>query len=340
MSRRLPFLLLMLPIAVQAQDWSGASLRSARVLRLPPGYGLEIVGVGFRLPQDLAVESPDAVWLLTQTDPVGGGSGALRRVPLTGAGRIEVDSLPAISIPFSPGPARFRAGSLARHPTTGDLYVAEQSGRHIFRVSPRGEVVLYARGLNRLAETKALCFDPEGRLVVLDFAGRSLVADAGDGTLRELFGDADPYVGPVLYRLRVDEALPLPRNLEHANPAFPSRAVRQPGTHLERRVAVLAVPSGDLILSAQAGMVDRLRPDGSLERVARLPAARAVAAGPAGELYGLDSLGGRIVRIGPDGTVQPFVEGLVRPAALTTLPDGSLLVAEDPGRLLRLRRIP
>jgi hypothetical protein len=338
MVHRLALWLLLLPIAVQAQDWSGASLRSARSLRLPPGYQLDVVARGFRLPQDLAVDSGESVWLLTQADPAG-GAGALVRVPLTSPGPLDLAALPFISIPFASG-TPVRVGSLARDPRTGHLYVAEQSGRRVFRVAPDGAVVEYARGLNRLAETRAVCFDAEGRLVILDFVGRSLVADAGTSWLRELFGESDAYVGPVLYRLRVDEDLPLPRNLEPANPFFPARAIRQRGARIEGYVALLGLPSGDLLLSASTGLVDRLRPDGTLGRVTRRPAARVVAAGPAGELYGLDALGGRILRVGADGTVEAFVEGLVRPAAVAALPDGSLLVAEDPGRLLRLRPVP
>jgi len=338
MARRLALWLLLLPVAVQAQDWSGASLRSARALRMPSGYQLELVARGFRLPQDLAVDSGESVWLLTQADPAG-GAGALVRVPLTNPGPLDLAALPSISIPFAGG-TPVRVGSLARDPRTGHLYVAEQSGRRVFRIAPDGAVVEYARGLNRLAETRAVSFDAEGRLVVLDFAGRSLVADAGTSWLREMFGESDGYVGPVLYRLRVDEDLPLPRNLEHANPVFPTRAIRQRGAQLEGYVALLGLPSGDLLLSASTGVVDRLRPDGTLGRVTRRPAARVVAAGPAGELYGLDPLGGRVLRVGPDGAVESFVEGLVRPAAVAALPDGSLLVAEDPGRLLRLRPAP
>ena len=52
-----------------------------------------------------------------------------------------------------------------------------------------------------------------------------------------------------------------------------------------------------------------------------------MAAGPQGELYGVDSLGGRIVRISPDGSVEEFVQGLVRPTALAVLPDGKILAA-------------
>jgi hypothetical protein len=311
---RLALCVSLLPAVGLAQDWSGASLRAAPALRLPSGYRSEVVAVGFRLPQDLAVDSPDAVWLLTQADPTGAGAGALRRIPLTGPAPIDAAALAAISIPFAPGPARFRVGSLARQPATGDLFVAEQSGRHIFRVSPGGEVILYARGLDLLADTKALAFDDAGRLVVLDFAGLPLVAETGTAS-RDLLGDDDRYVGPVIHRLRVDARLPLPRNVEP-----------------------LALPTGDLILSASTGKIDRLGPDGRLVAFAAPPAARVTAAGTAGELYGVDTLGGRIVQLQPDGAVHRFVEGLTRPTALAVLADGSLLIAEDRGRLLRLWR--
>lgn len=348
MGRCLLALLLLLPAVVPAQDWSGASLRSAPAVELPPGYRLEVLGVGFQLPQDLAFDPPDGLWVLSQADR-GGGAGSLTRVPLTGSTPIDAATLPAISIPFASERAPFRVGSVARDPNTGDLYVAEGLGRHLLRVSPHGPpaggrpgnpVVLYARGLNLLSDSRSLAFDAEGRLVVLDFTGRSAVADADVGGLRELFDESDRYVGPLVYRLRVDEALQLPRNLEHARPAFPPSALRQQGARFPRYVGVLALPTGDLILSGSAGEIDRLRPDGTIAPVARVPAARVVAAGRDGDLYAVDFLGGRIVRVGRDGTVHPFVEGLVRPAAVTILPDGTVLIAEDTSRLLRLRPSP
>jgi hypothetical protein len=328
MTRRTALLLALLPSAALAQEWSGASLRGAPALRLPFGYTAEVVGVGFRLPQDLAVESAAAVWLLSQVDRAG-GAGSLVRVPLDGAAPVEAATLPAVSIPFGPGPARFRVGSLARHPTTGDLYVAEQSGRHLFRVSPAGDVVLYARGLERLAETRAVAFDGAGRLIVLDLTGPPVVGEAGAADLRALFGGAD--AGPVLYRLRVDEPVQLPRNLEAFAPFLRSR----PGGR-SRYVGVLAL-SSDLALGGWTALIDRLRPDGSVVPLTRTPAARVAAAGPQGDLYALDSLGGRLVRIRPDGAVEEFVHGLVRPTAVAVLPDGSLIVAGDTGRILRLR---
>ncbi len=325
-----------LTTAATAQVWSGASLQGALTLQLPPGWRVELVGVGFRLPQDLAVDPPDGLWVLTQLDPMGSGASALVRIPLAGPLPVEAKRLRPASIPFSPDPARFRMGSLARHPGTGDLYVAERLGRHLYRVPPGGAPVLYARGLNQAAFW-ALAFDGDGRLVVLDFAGRSVVADPTLPAEREWFGDAERYEGPVLYRLAVDEPLPLPRNLEYAKPVFPPAALRRAGATLPRYRSVRALPGGDLLLVGPAGELHRLRPDAAIVPLASVPGAHLVALGAEGELYALDHYGGRIVRVGPDGATHPFVEGLTRPMALVALADGSLVVAEDSGQILRLR---
>jgi hypothetical protein len=324
MARLLLLAVLALPWVGLAQDRSGSGVRGARTLRLPAGYRLEVVGTGFRLPQDLAVESATAVWLLSQADG-GTSAGSLVRVPLGDPEPVDGGALSAISIPYPPGPARFRVGSLVRHPGTGHLFVAELSGRHLFRVSPGGDVVLYARGLERLAESRAVAFDRAARLVVLDFV------DAGPGTVRELFGAGE--TGSILYRLRVDdEPVVLPRNVEALVPFFTAARARLP-----RWIGVFALPTGDLVLSGAGGRIDRLRPDGTVAPIAGRSGARVVAAGPHGELYGVDTAGGRIVRVLPDGAVEEFAQGLPRPVAAAVLPDGSLIVAGDAGRLVRLR---
>ncbi|MGH7322308.1 MAG: hypothetical protein ACRELA_22165 [Candidatus Rokuibacteriota bacterium] len=331
------FALLLLPAWVPAQDWSGASLRAARTLRLPPGYQVDVLAVGFRLPQDLALEPPDGLWLLTQADPVGRGAGALVRLPVDGPTPLEAARLAAISIPFSPDPARFRMGSLARHPATGDLFVAERLGRHIIRVSPSGQSLLYARGANLLADSRSLAFDANGRLLVLDFTGRRVVAEVGPSDPLDAPGDRETTEFPLLYRLDVDEPLPVPRNLEYATRVFPPAAFRRRDASVPRYVGVLALPTGDVILSGVGGDIDRLRPDGTVASIAKLATKRVVAVGGHGELYAVDFLGGQIVQILADGAVRPFAEGLARPAAVAVDPNGTVFVAEDTGRVLRLR---
>lgn len=319
-----------------AQDWSGASLRAAARLALPPGYRLEVIATGVTLPQDLALEPPDGLWVLAQADRVGGAAGGLIRVPLDDTLPLDAARLPAISIPFSPDPARFRVGSLARHPASGDLYVGERLGRHVFRLSAGQAPALYARGLNLLSDSRTLAFDADGRLVVLDYTGRSAVAVAGRDPLREWFGEEPRYEGPVIYRVRLDEPVPVPRNLEYSTPAFPPVALRRGGARLGRYAAVLALGTGELVLSGVNGEIDRFRRDGTIAPIGRVPAGRVVGAGPGGELYALDHLGGRIVKVQPDGAVHPFVEGLARPAAVAVGKDGVLFIAEDTGRVLRL----
>lgn len=336
--RRLGVVLLLWSLvpAVGAQDWSGASLRGARPLALAEGYRLDVVAEGLRLPQGLDVDPQAGVWMLVRGHP-GGQAGTLRRIGLDGVGPVDGGRDPGIPIPFVSATASFAAGSLARDPRSGELFVAEARGRHVLRVSPQGQVTLFARGAAALAEARALAFDADGRLLVLDLVGRASVADPGTDPLRELLGGAELYQGPVVYALRVDEPLPLPRNLEHAAVRFPPPAIRRQARLLPRYRGLVALRSGALVAHAPGGVVDRLDSDGAAVPVARLTGADAMAVGPRDELYVADHLGGRLVRVAADGTLRTLVEGLARPAALAVLPDATLLVAEDTGRLLRIR---
>jgi hypothetical protein len=296
---------------------------------------------GLRQPQDLAVDSPDGLWVLTRTAPGSDrGAGALVRVPLDAPGEIDAGQLHAVSIPFASPTVPFEAGSLARHPRTGDLYVTEARGRHLYRVTPEGGVTVFARGGNALGDGRALVFDARGRLLVLDHAGRGAVADATTDPLRDLAEGGEPYQGPVVHWLRVDESLPLPRNLEYAGVVFPPAALRHRSVVLPRYSSLAALPSGAVIASASNGVIDQLRPDGTIARLAQLSGAGAVVAGGPDVLYALDYLGGRIVRIRPDGAVEAFAAGFTRPAAIAVLDDGAVVVAEDTGRLLRISGPP
>jgi hypothetical protein len=336
---RRAILLLLLTAAggAVAQDWSGASLRGGHQLALPVGYRAEVVARGLRLPQDLAVDPPAGLWVLARATPGGDrGAGVLLRVPLDAPGPIDASQLPVVPLAFAPSSVPFEAGSLVRHPGSGDLYVSEARGRHLYRVTPDGGVTLFARGGNALADGRALVFDTLGRLLILDYSGRSMVAEVTTDPLRELLDAGEPYQGPVVRWLRVDETLPLPRNLEYAGVAFPPAAMRRRRVVLPRYSGLAVLSSGELTASAGNGAIDQLRPDGTTARLAQLAGAGAVVAGGTDRLYALDYLGGRIVRVRGDGAVEPFAEGLTRPAALAVVGDGVVLVAEDTGRLLRI----
>ena len=119
---------------------------------------------------------------------------------------------------------------------------------------------------------------------------------------------------------------------------FPPAPMRRRRVVLSRYSSLAVLSSGELTASASNGVIDQLRPDGTITRLAQLTGAGAVVAGAADLLYALDYLGGRLVRVRGDGAVEPFAEGLTRPAALAVAGDGALLVAEDTGRLLRIFR--
>jgi hypothetical protein len=333
----LAVLLLVLGAArADAQDWSGGSLRGGRQLTLPDGYRAEVVARGLRLPQDLAVDPPHGVWVLTRAAPgADRGAGVLVRVPLDGPRPIDASQLPGIPLPFASATVPFEAGSLARHPGSGDLYVAEARGHHLFHVTPDGRVTIFARGGNVLGDGRALVFDAQGRLLLLDHSGRGVVAEATSDPLRDLMEPGESYQGPVVRWFRVDEALPVPRNLEYTGVLFPPPALRRRKVVLSRYSSLAVFPSGDLVASASNGVIDQLRPDGTIARLAQLTGAGAVVAADANVLYALDYLGGRIARVRADGAAEPFVEGLTRPGALAVLGE-AVIVAEDTGRLLRI----
>lgn len=335
----LPAILLVLVLTgdAAAQDWSGASLRGGRQLTLPDGYRAQVLARGLRLPQDVVVDPPDGLWILTRTAPGGDrGAGALVRVPLDAPEPVDANQLRVVPIPFASASVPFEAGSLARHPGSGDLYVSEARGHHLFRVRPEGRVTIFARGGNVLGDGRALVFDAQGRLLVLDHAGRGMVADAATDPLRDLLEAGESYQGPVVHWLRVDETLPLPRNLEYAGVVFPPPALRRRRVALPRYSSLAALASGEVIASASNGVIDQLRPDGTIARLAQLSGAGAIVTGGPDVLYALDYLGGRIARVHANGSVEPFAGGLTRPVALTVLDDGALVVAEDTGRLLRI----
>jgi hypothetical protein len=282
------------------------------------------------------VDPPDGLWVLTRTAPGSErGAGALVRVPLGAPEPIDASQLRAISLSFASATVPFEAGSLARHPGSGDLYVAEARGHHLFRVTPGGQVTIFARGGNVLGDGRAIVFDAQGRPGPRP-RRRGAVADTATDPLRDLLEAGEPYQGPVVHWLRVDETLPLPRNLEYAGVVFPPPALRRRRVALPRYSSLAALGTGEVIASASNGVIDHLRPDGTITRLAQLSGAGALVTGGAETLYALDYLGGRIARIHANGAVEPFAGGLTRPVALAVLADGALVVAEDTGRLLRI----
>src|SRR2546430_15827399 len=130
--------------------------------------------------------------------------------PYTTLFRSDLSRQPRIRIPLAVSSAA-TLGSLALDPRSGDLFLGEENGTRIWRLSPDERLTLYATGLRRLAGGGTLAFDRLGRLVIVDYADPFLSQPEerpppGLEQLRE-----EDYRGPLVFRLTFDPAVPLPQ---------------------------------------------------------------------------------------------------------------------------------
>src|SRR2546428_149586 len=165
-----------------------------------------------------------------------------------------------------------RDGTRRRSPRRGARPVGTGRGR-----SARAGVQDRGRGdvdLNHLLGGSSLALDPSGKLVVLDYASfqAQLRSEAPlPPSLAALA--AEDYQGPLVFRIDLDEDVPLPRRLEIVAPIFPKRSARrnfgEPALH--KFVAVVPIGKDELALLSVVGEVFVLSPEGDLRRLTRLP---------------------------------------------------------------------
>jgi hypothetical protein len=263
-------------------------------------------------------------------------------VDLAGPLPLDLTAQPRTRIPFADARTA-TMGSLARDPATGELYLGEENGARIWRLGMDGRLRLFATGLRRLAGGSTLAFDRQGRLVVVDWVNPALTPDeerAPPGL--EQFRDED-YRGPLLFRLTMDPALPVPRQLHRLAPFFPRAwGGREGGAQLPLLVA--AAPLGDeaLAVLSSAGDLYRLA-EGRLRPLAALPRGQYIrvnmTAAPDGSLW---ISGGfwvaRLFRVSADGVVSTVASGLADPQGLVLDGAGYLYLAESAlHRILRVK---
>src|SRR5580704_4944157 len=102
--------------------------------------------------------------------PGAGGdlAGEIHRVDLSGGLPVDLTRQPRTGIPFADAQMS-TLGSMALEPTTGDLFLGEENGTAIYRLS-RHRLSRYTTGLHRLVGGSSLSFDRLGRLILLDYA--------------------------------------------------------------------------------------------------------------------------------------------------------------------------
>jgi hypothetical protein len=302
-----------------------------------------VVATGVPRPLQLVVDG--RVLVILSPGSQGDTAGEIYRVDLGGELPVDLSRQPRVRVPFAD--ARMATlGSLALDPRNRQLYLGEENGTRIYRLSPDGRLAVYATGLFRLPGGSPLGFDRLGRLLVVDHVDRSLSAGeerAPPGL--EALSEED-YRGPLVFRLAADPDIPLPRRLDRLVPFYPRGwGGKTGGGLLPRFISLAPLTSGDLALLASTGEVYRLTGDGALGSVVRLPAGHGqynrinMTPAPDGSVF---ISGGfhvaRVFRVSMGGHVETIAESLGDPEGIALDDRGYLYIAESSyHRIVRLR---
>src|SRR5262249_58128108 len=120
----------------------------------------EIVATGVPRPLQLVVDGHALVILSPGSQ--GDTAGEIYRVDLGGDLPVDLTRQPRVRVPFADARTA-TLGSLALDPRSRQLYLGEENGTRIYRLSPGGRLAVYATGLSRLPGGSPLGFDPQGR---------------------------------------------------------------------------------------------------------------------------------------------------------------------------------
>jgi hypothetical protein len=256
---------------------------------------------------------------------------------------IDGSRAPRIVIPFADGPRKAVFGSLAVS-EGGDLFLGEENGNRVSRLSRGRRLDDVAVGIQHLVGGGAIALDRHGRLLVVDYASPetrlrsetplppALEAAAGEG-----------YQGPLVFRVDIRDTA-LPRRLDLVPPLFPRAWSARPGEEpLSRFICVAPLPGEDLLLLDSLGQLFRLTPGVGLRRLARLPGGHYhrtnIALGADGSAYVSSGFHIRgLYRVSPAGAVTSIARELGDPAGIAVDRDGAVYVAETAlHRIIRLR---
>jgi len=302
-----------------------------------------VVATGVPRPLQLVVDGRTLI-VLSPGIPGDETAGEVYRVDLDAVRPVDLSREPRVRIPFAD--ARLATlGSLALHPRTHELFLGEENGNRLYRLSADERLSLYAIGLHRLAGGGTLVFDGTGRLLVVDYADPYTAPNEGrDPTGLEQFREED-YRGPLLFRLALEAEIPLPRRLDRVAPLYPRAwGGKQGGALLPRLISVAAGPASEVTLLSSSGELLRLAPDGTLRFIARLPPGHGqynrthmVRSSDGGVFVSGGFHANRVFHVSADGEVATVVRDLADPEGIALDANGHLYVAESSfHRIIRL----
>ena len=316
---------------------STAQVEVARDLRA------EVVVGGVPRPVQLAVDASAHLVILSHGWR-GDAAAELYRLELA-ALPLDASRSPHMIIPFSEEPRKVTLGSLALNPRSGDLFMGEENGNRIYRLTTRGKLVLFGVGLNHLLGGSSLAFDRCGRLVVLDYTSPEVQQRSEAPppvTFEGLGGDA--YRGPVVVRLDPQEHMPVPRRFDLIAPIFPRGSAHRTGIEpLFQFISAATTSSDAIVLLDSAGELFTLTSGAGLRPLARLPAGyyhrTHMAVGPDGSVFVSTGFQIRqILQVSPAGDVTVVARDLADPEGIALDGAGNLYVAENAlHRVIRIR---
>jgi hypothetical protein len=315
-----------------AGDW--VPPLGAAGVQLAPGLRIEIVATGIPRPAQLAFAATGQLVVLSHGWR-GDSAGEIYWIDPESPELANAALTPRVVIPFAEGPRKTVLGSLAIDPKSGELFLGEENGNRIYRLTADQRLTPFAVGLNHLLGGSSLAADRQGRLVVLDYASfeSQLRSESPLPPSLEPLA-AENYTGPLVFRIDPAEDVPLPRRLDLIAPIFPPRPMRRiAGEPLNWFVAVAAMEQGEFAVLSSIGEMMILSPDGRLRSLARLPSGHFHRTSMAVALDGsvLVSAGFHIrevYRVSAAGVVTSIAHDLGDPQGVAVDRSGAIYIAE------------
>ena len=330
-------------VALVCLACADAARPAAAQSHAPGEWRVEVVATQIPRPAQIEFNSAGRLVVLSHGWR-GDAAGEIFEVDVSVPLPVDLSRAPRLVIPFADGPRKTVFGSLAVLAETGDLFLGEENGNRVSRLSRARRLDDVAVGIQHLVGGGAIALDRRGRLVVLDYASAETRMRSESPLPPELESAAgEGYQGPLVFRVDLHESV-LPRRLDLIPPLFPRAwAVKAGEEPLSRFISVAPLPGDDLLLLDSLGQLFRLTPGVGLQRVARLPAGHYhrtnIALGPDGSAYVSSGFHIRgLYRITSSGVVTSIARELGDPAGIAVDREGAIYVAETAlHRIIRLK---
>lgn len=217
--------------------------------------------------------------------------------------------------------------------TSGELFVAEQSGGSVARITPDGRVSRFAKGFSAPHD---LAFDGSGYLYVAETGANRVARVSPDGFVTTYIPGLN---APVDLAFHPNGELFVCELYVGTVTAYKSGTkVKVVASSLEMPHGLAYDTSGVTYINEWSGnRVVKVDEKGGLQSVANVEDPVGIAIGKSGDLYVAQPQAGKVSRIKLDGTRITLIEGMKEPRDPAFDGAGNLFVAETgAGRILKI----